>query len=147
MFCKLLKLTNGENLIVTTDDACETFKNKEFLDVVDPVQVGVIRMPRGNMIIESYVLQPWIRMATTDVVRIPVHNIIVAVDLQDSAKTQYEEFVNTSGKIEFVPGGLEDIPEVDEEADDDEDLITNMFNDDEEEYDGYTTSKKNRSIH
>lgn len=146
MFCKLLKLTNGESLIVTTDDACDTFKDKEFLDVVDPVQVGTIRVPRGNMIIESYVLQPWIRMAKADLVKIPIHNIIVAVDLQDQAKEQYEDFVKTSGKIEFTPGGPDEVPEIENEEME-EMLNSFISNDDEEEEDGYNYRKNTRSIH
>lgn len=146
MFCKLLKLTNGESLIVTTDDACDSFAGKEFLDVVDPVQVGTIRVPRGNMIIESYVLQPWIRMAKADLVKIPVHNIIVAVDLQDQAKEQYEDFVKTSGKIEFTPGGPDEVPDI--EPDEMEEIFNSvMLNDDEEEDDGYTHRKNTRSVH
>lgn len=146
MFCKLLKLSNGENLIVTTDDACDTFLGKEFIDVIDPVQVGTVRVPRGNMIIESYVLQPWIRMAKANQVKIPVHSIIAAVDLHEQAKEQYEDFVNTSGSIVFNPGGPDDIP--DEEVNEIEELFKSvMSNDEEEEDDGYTHRKNTRSIH
>lgn len=144
MFCKLLKLTNGEDLIVSTEDSCETFKGKEFLDVVDPVQIGTIKLPRGNMIIESYVMQPWIRMAKATTIKIPVTNIVVAVDLEDKAEAQYIEFVKSSGKIEFTPGVPSEA--LNDQAEDMEEILENLMNDDEEE-DGNDYTSTSRSIH
>lgn len=99
MYCKFLKLINGDNLIVTTDDECKTFKGKEFLSCVDPVQVGTIRFPRGTMVVESYVLQPWIKMSIDDVVQIPVSSIVVAVDVQEMAFNQYKKYVEETSKL------------------------------------------------
>jgi hypothetical protein len=96
MYCKYLKLTNGENIIVSTDDNCETFNNKEFIDIVDPVLISSFRFPKGNMVVESFVMQPWIKMAKKDVMRIPVNNIVVATDVQEMAVSQYKTFVEES---------------------------------------------------
>ena len=96
MYCKFLKLTNGENIIVSTDDNCETFVNKEFIDIVDPVLISSFRFPKGNMVVESFVMQPWIKMAKKDVMRLPVNNIVVATDVQEMAVNQYKTFVDES---------------------------------------------------
>lgn len=96
MYCKFLKLTNGENIIVSTDDNCETFVNKEFIDIVDPVLISSFRFPKGNMVVESFVMQPWIKMAKNDVMRLPVNNIVVATDVQEMAVNQYKTFVDES---------------------------------------------------
>jgi len=96
MYCKFLKLTNGENIIVSTDDNCDTFTNKEFIDIVDPVLISSFRFPKGNMIVESFVMQPWIKMAKKDVMRLPVNNIVVATDVQEMAVSQYKTFVEES---------------------------------------------------
>ena len=96
MYCKFLKLTNGENIIVSTDDNCETFVDKEFIDIVDPVLISSFRFPKGNMVVESFIMQPWIKMAVKDVMRIPVKNIVVATDVQEIAVSQYKTFVEES---------------------------------------------------
>jgi hypothetical protein len=96
MYCKFLKLTNGENIIVSTDDNCETFADKEFIDIVDPVLISSFRFPKGSMVVESFVMQPWIKMAVKDVMRLPVKNIVVATDVQEMAVVQYKSFVEES---------------------------------------------------
>ena len=132
MFCKYLKLINGENLIVTTDDDCQTFKGKEFLNCVDPVQVGTIKFPRGSMVIESYVLQPWIKMSIDDVVQIPVSSIVVAVDVQELAFKQYKKFVEEYANLDTE---LLDASEFSEDEDFQDFLDTVLGSDNEEDED------------
>ena len=132
MYCKFLKLTNGENIIVSTDDDCETFVNKEFIDIVDPVLISSFRFPKGNMVVESFVMQPWIKMAKKDVMRIPVNNIVVATDVQEMAVSQYKTFVDES--VNEVSSELTE--------DDIEETLNEYFSDagdgEEEEEDGPT---------
>jgi hypothetical protein len=132
MYCKFLKLTNGENIIVSTDDDCETFVNKEFINIVDPVLISSFRFPKGNMVVESFVMQPWIKMAKKDVMRIPVNNIVVATDVQEMAVSQYKTFVDES--VNEVSSELTE--------DDIEETLNEYFSDagdgEEEEEDGPT---------
>ena len=132
MYCKFLKLTNGENIIVSTDDNCDTFTNKEFIDIVDPVLISSFRFPKGNMIVESFVMQPWIKMAKKDVMRLPVNNIVVATDIQEMAVSQYKTFVDES--VNEVSSELTE--------DDIEETLNEYFSDagdsEEEEEDGPT---------
>jgi len=143
MFCKYLKLINGENLIVTTDDDCKTFKGKEFLNCIDPVQVGTIKFPRGSMVIESYVLQPWIKMSVDDVVQIPVKSIVVAVDVQDMAFKQYKKFVEEYANLDTELQEALDY----EDQQDFEDFIDSVLGSDNEEEDDDRTGRDDRTLH
>ncbi len=143
MFCKYLKLINGENLIVTTDDDCKTFKGKEFLNCVDPVQVGTIKFPRGSMVIESYVLHPWIKMSADDVVQIPVKSIVVAVDVQDMAFKQYKKFVEEYANLDTELQEALDY----EDQEDFEDFIDSVLGSDNEEEEDDRIGRADRTLH
>ena len=92
-YCKFLKLTNGEEIIVTTDNDCNDFRKDKYLSVFDPVEVKSIQMMRGPMIIETHTMQPWIRLAKDDIIKIPTESILVAVDVEDDIVTQYAKFL------------------------------------------------------
>lgn len=140
MYCKFLKLTNGENIMVTTDDNCETFAGKEFIDIVDPVLISSFRFPRGNMVVESFVMQPWIKMAVKDVMKIPVKSIVVAADVQEMAISQYKTFVEES-----VNEISRDLTEEDIEETFKEFLNTTESGEEEEENDD--DGSRNRTYH
>lgn len=141
MYCKLLKLTNGENIIVTTDDNCESFKDKEFIDAVDPIEVSTVQIPNGHVMIESYILKPWMRMATSDIFRIPTKSIVVAADLHENARLQYEEYLNATSNESFELLGEEEQTE-DERF---EEFLDQVLNNDEEEEDG--NGRDTRTLH
>lgn len=92
-YCKFLKLFNGEEIIVTTDNDCSDFKNEKYLHVIDPVEIKAISMARGPMVVETHVMQPWIRLAKDDIIQIPTDSIVVAVDVEDDVIKQYAKFV------------------------------------------------------
>lgn len=144
-YCKYLKLVNGENLIVMTDNNCEMFKQQKTIKVCNIVEVKSIRLTEGPLVLETFVLQPWIKMATKDNIHIPTESIIVAVDLQESAIEQYKEFVTTS---EQQPTG-DNEPHFDEP--DMEDILSEFESEegnDEKERDEYNArSRFGRTIH
>lgn len=90
---KYLKLTNGENIICTTDNDCSKLRKSKTISVVDPVILTPIRYPRGTSIIEGYVFQPWIKFVTETVFEIPVDTIIVASDVEEKLKESYLNFL------------------------------------------------------
>ncbi len=145
MYCKFLKLINGDNLIVTTDDECKSFKDKEFLNCVDPVQVGTVRYPRGTMVVESYVLQPWIKMSVDDVVQIPVSSIVVAVDVQELAFKQYTKYLESMDELNSFE---EELIELGDDPEAFEDFITSVLgSDNEEEEDERFGRADTRTLH
>jgi hypothetical protein len=126
--------------MVTTDDNCETFAGKEFIDIVDPVLISSFRFPRGNMVVESFVMQPWIKMAVKDVMKIPVKSIVVAADVQEMAISQYKTFVEES-----VNEISRDLTEEDIEETFKEFLNTTESGEEEEENDD--DGSRNRTYH
>lgn len=126
MFCKYLKLTNGDNIMVTTSDNCEDLSHKDHIMVIDPVLIDSIKFPRGRMIVETYVMQPWLQMSKVgEQVKIPVHSIVVATDVQDNAAEQYKKYLKETPA--HVPSN---IPATGDEMDD---IIDHVFGGDEEE--------------
>lgn len=93
-YCKFVKLVNGDEIIVTTDNDCNDYKNDRYLSVIDPVEVRSMQMVRGPHIVETHIMQPWIRMAKDDIVQIPTENILVIVDVRDDIVNQYTKFLN-----------------------------------------------------
>lgn len=135
MYCKYLKLSNGEDLIVSTEDACDSFRGKEFIDVKDPVLISVMRFNRGTALVESFVMLPWIKMAKTETVKIPVQNIVAAVDVQKLAEEQYKMY------LENAPQQLTQPDEIVPENDIDE-FINEMTNEEDDDDGNY-----NRTLH
>lgn len=93
MFCKYLKLVNGENIIVTTDSDCKNFKQLKTIAVCDPVLIKNLHMSQGPFLVETFTMQPWIKVAKSDIIEIPTESIIVAVDLHQSTIDQYKSFI------------------------------------------------------
>ena len=93
MYCKFLKLTSGENLIVSTEDECDKLDEKRYIEVSEPVVIHSLKLPFAGGFIESYIMQPWLKMATKEVLRLPVRNIIIATNLLEKAETQYKQFI------------------------------------------------------
>jgi hypothetical protein len=93
MYCKFLKLTSGENLIVSTEDECDKLDEKRYIEVSEPVVIHSMRMPYAGGFVESYIMQPWLKMTTKEVLRLPVRNIIVATNLIEKAESQYKQFI------------------------------------------------------
>jgi hypothetical protein len=93
-FHKYLKLTNGDDIIVTTDSNCENFRKDSVLYVYDPVLISTVRLAQGHYFVETFTMQPWIKLAKDDIMEIPTENVIIAVDIDDKVVTQYEMFLN-----------------------------------------------------
>ena len=148
MYYKFFKLINGEDIIAVADDPCETFEDKEFIDIVDPVLICAYRIPREKGIMETYIMQTWIKMAVQDVISLPVSSILIAVDVQPKVIEQYDIFVieaNRSSSIATLEDGysddvVEELIEVAQEA--------MMSSNEEEEEDDYSRSARRvRTFH
>lgn len=93
MFYKFIKLSSGDSIIASTEDNCETFENKEFIEISNPVQVEAVRVPKGTMLVETHLFLPWIAMSATDTYKLPTRSIIVTVDVDVSVVKQYESYI------------------------------------------------------
>ena len=93
MYCKFLKLTSGENLIVSTEDECMDLADKKYIEVSEPVEIHSMKMPYAGGIVESYMMQPWLKMSAKEVLRIPARNVVIATNVLERAETQYKQFI------------------------------------------------------
>ena len=102
MYCKFLKLTSGENLIVSTEDECMDLADKKYIEVSEPVEIHSMKMPYAGGIIESYMMQPWLKMSAKEVLRIPARNVLIATNVLERAETQYKQFIIEYDSLEMA---------------------------------------------
>ena len=138
MFCKFLKLFNGDNIIVMTDCDCSDFKNLSHIDVIDPVLISTVKFAQGPYIVESYTMQQWIKVAKKDIIKIPTKSVIVAVDVHESVVEQYNQFVIDSEKDEAISFDSEAMDQLDDSYDD-------YYDEDDIEEDEQTEKRRYRS--
>ena len=93
LFCKYIKLANGDNIVALTDDNCINLLDSRVVVVMDPMSVTPIRIPRMNQILESYVLHPWLPLTDSNIAEIQSSHIVSAVEARDTFREQYENFV------------------------------------------------------
>ena len=76
-----------------TDTDCKEFKDRKSISILNPVELSTVRMANGPMLMESTTLQPWIKIATDDVIELPTESIIVIADVKEEAIEQYKIFL------------------------------------------------------
>ena len=102
MYCKFLKLTSGENLIVSTEDECMDLADKKYIEVSEPVEIHSMKMPYAGGVIESYIMQPWLKMSAKEVLRIPARNVVIATNVLERAESQYKQFIIEYDSLEMA---------------------------------------------
>ena len=140
MYCKFIKLTSGENLIVSTEDDCNELDMKSYIEVSEPVVIHSMRMPYGGGFVESYIMQPWLKMSTKEVLRFPVRNIIIATNLLEKAESQYKQFI-----VEYENFEIATEEDIDEALAGDVDINGNEITE-EDDNDSWTSSGA-RTLH
>ena len=139
MFYKFLKLTNGDNLIVSTDVDCNNLREQKTLSVVDPVLINTVKMLKGPYIVETFTMQPWIKLAKKDIIDIPTENIVVAVDIEDSVEEQYKSFLMDQ---------VSTTPIVDDASEEDfQQLLEDYTDEFDDEYDEDSDDRDQRTLH
>jgi len=129
MYCKFLKLTSGENLIVSTEDECMDLADKKYIEVSEPVEIHSMKMPYAGGVIESYMMQPWLKMSAKEVLRIPARNVVIVTNVLERAEAQYKQFIieydnsdmATEEDIEQALSGDEDNGEIEISEEDEND--------------------------
>jgi len=132
MYCKFLKLTSGENLIVSTEDECMDLADKKYIEVSEPVEIHSMKMPYAGGVIESYIMQPWLKMSAKEVLRIPARNVVIVTNVLERAESQYKQFIieydslsmATEEDIEQALSGDDDSSEIEITEEDDNDSWT-----------------------
>jgi hypothetical protein len=102
MYCKFLKLTSGENLIVSTEDECMDLADRKYIEVSEPVEIHSMKMPYAGGVIESYIMQPWLKMSAKEVLRIPARNVVIVTNVLEKAESQYKQFIIEYDSLEMA---------------------------------------------
>jgi len=114
MICTYIKLTNCDNIIAMTDDG-EDYLDKKFIEVHSPIVITAMRFPRGQVILETFHMEPWIKFIDSNLLRIPVKNVIVMVPVDSTTEGHYNRYLVESKKAE------ENEPELNIEINEDSD--------------------------
>jgi len=95
---RLLKLSTGDNIICKLEENEESVFSKKIIKVIDPVVIASVRIPRGSLMVESYVLMPWVGFSESTDFKIPTSHILTISEITDNARKNYEEFVEQRKK-------------------------------------------------
>lgn len=144
---KIIKLVSGEDIVCNVE-----ISNSQFVSISDPVLLNQVRMPRGDVLIESYILTPWLSLAEIQTFEIPTAHIILSTPAKESLKTNYVSFIEARRK---APDCEQHLDLSDLEVDDDstlEDVIDDFINsvnnkEDENEEDTTFGFGSSRTIH
>lgn len=134
---RYFKLSNGDSIICGTDDDCKDLYNKKSIFVIDPVVIQHVRIPRGNFVIDSFMLAPWVNVTKDSVVEIRSESIIAITEVKDSVLKNYLDFVDNT-RHEEVTAELNDTNNDTVEnklADALQSILGNMENNDDENED------------
>lgn len=131
-----------------TDTDCKEFKSRKSISIVNPVELSTIRMNNGPVIMESVTMQPWIKVATEDVIELPTESIVVIADMKEEAIDQYKIFLEEyKNRKEEIVDEIEDEP-TEEEVELFHQRLQNLMNDinQESEFEPeYTNEEKRRA--
>lgn len=108
MYCKLLKLSNGETILGYTNNSCNDL-DTGFVEVQNPVLVSSVRVPMNQMVVETFVMQTWIKMTSSHFVKIPARNVVVAVDVEERAEFQYKQYLSEVEKNKLTDSEMQQI--------------------------------------
>jgi hypothetical protein len=89
----LIKLVSGESIVGETLAECEDFLKEQYVEVLNPVILNTIRMPRKNQIVESHVLTPWLPFSKNIEHKISSNKIVTMIEVTDNFKSSYLDFL------------------------------------------------------
>lgn len=88
----LLKLTSGETVIGHVDNHSNIY-DRRFVTIKNPAILNHMRIPKGNFLIESYILLPWCSFSSEEYFNIPTSQIITAAKVKEELKNNYIDFI------------------------------------------------------
>lgn len=90
---KLFKLVSGENIIATTETNCEDLTAIDSVTLTDPVLVSSVRFPKGGLVYETFVMQPWIALTEDCIIDIATRHILITSSVKESVQEQYKKYL------------------------------------------------------
>lgn len=93
MHCKFIKLINGDDIVAHTMEDCEDLSSINYITVIDPIMIALVRIPRGTTYLETYVMRPWVKFSKSDTIKIPTRNIVLTTDVHELVEEQYLKYL------------------------------------------------------
>ena len=112
LYFKYIKLSSGDCIVCTTTDNYENVYKQKTISVFDPVVLNPMRMPRGDVLVESYIMYPWFSFSEELEYKIPTSQVVLMVNIKDSLKKNYLRYLS--------------------QQDDSDDLLEDDYTEDEE---------------
>ena len=95
---KLLKLTSGETIVCSTEDTCNDLSKKKTITITNPVALNHVRIPRGSVLVESYIMLPWMSFTENNIFEVSTSQIIVAATIKEELRKNYIEYIISRNK-------------------------------------------------
>lgn len=89
-----VKLINGDNILCATSEVIDDISEVGFLQVIDPIQIYSVKVPFKGLLVEKFMMQSWLPFSDTDVVNIPLQQVIFIGNLKEPFLSKYVEYVN-----------------------------------------------------
>ena len=121
IYFNYIKLVSGDNIVCTTTDNWENVYKQKTISVTDPVVLNPIRIPKGDVLVESYVMYPWFSFSEEIEYKIPTSQVVLVVNIKDNLKKNYLRYL-------AMQDNDDDITDGDLFVDDDEDEIDEFLN-------------------
>ena len=94
LYYKYIKLTSGDGIICTTLDNYENLYDLKTIKVSSPVVLNPVRIPRGDVLVESYIMYPWFSFSEETEYTIPTTQILFAVNIKETLKKNYLTYLS-----------------------------------------------------
>lgn len=114
MYCKFIRLISGEGIIGVTEDPCDSFQEKEFIEVTNPVLIGSARFPKHGQLVETYMFLPWMTFSSSNTVKLQSRNIVMTSDVRERIAEQYQIYVDQQDVDGEIIDNEEDLDEEEE---------------------------------
>lgn len=120
----VIKLNNGEEIVCAIDDTSYDIENK--LIIFEPAVIRTQRIAAKNRIIESYVLEQWMKFCDDIGFELSTTAILVMADAQDELCHHYYNFIKnlkTKSKSDQLPNLEEEEENFEEEDYEDDNFL------------------------
>jgi len=149
-YYKYLKLSSGDGIICKTTDDCSKLFDKKTISITDPIVLNPIRVPRGDVLVESYIMYPWFSFSEEKEYVISTGQIIFVSNVEDRLKQNYIQYLKTQEEKEQEK---DDDPIIidDDEEEENESLLDQLLNalgeeiHEEERHDDFITGRTRRT--
>lgn len=99
-FYKYVKLMTGEEIICRFDQDVLNFKYNDLVTIYDPVTIKILRYPKGNDMVEGYMLYPWVKFVEENVFMIPMRMMVSIASIDEKMRKTYISFIKQEKEID-----------------------------------------------